>query len=954
MGEFMEKLTNPVLDYLEVLERKDFNEMLALAEISSSLNLFNTILDNCENIDYDKFGNAVVHAFGNCNYYSDEHMLELIGRTDGHAERIIDFLISSRELEDAAKLVFKSNSKQMKERFGDYLLKSFNFNCSQYIVKLLKDENNADKVGLADHLASIGTDPDIASAIIDGIGFDKTNLIKKAIKDFPLMYWNSRVKEFLKNDVTYDMMADLLINSKGVPDIDKKILAFAKSFGGSKKLEDYLLTNNMFDMELLIDYAKASNADIERIGSHILKYCANNNMIVKFITEVPGLDLRKYIKEMIKKGDALAVLEIITHGANVGEAFTNKIILNVIALAIKDNQVHKFIYRVDKNKFIKKHQNILVDELVKNYRFQELVSAFKTDGLESDSYKKILDCINEKAEALEMVELYSKTSASRYNVWKEFDIASFIWTYADYHRTDLVYEILTKNKDHMTYNQKIKLYGLIVKGGDPNFICQLFDFLILDTDELKKLFENGCKQVCKSLSPKYIYDYAKMCEYQKRDNMYGLLTTALIKTGNIEYLTNLVKTIPLNDKCISKVEDYILSLKDRNIIVTFFQECLSKLNQDKFIKYILNSKMKIQDICMLIRTTSSKLNIVKLITDQESFETIIKYIFDNHIHVSTRNLKGLIAKTVEYKNFDSLLTLIYICKNVAFKNKIVVENFMNMIVLSAASFASPNELVKLFNMEMVDKIKLANIIINTGDIEAINKIAMDWDVRDKTNIEDVILASNNAEAIYDFYVEKYHRISKHKMEPGCNDRYARAILDTENAEYIAIFFNDARSKDMIKYAAELKQYADAIYQFRRDYRQLDNQISVSNLIYFIFSQNIDVFEAMYKGQTTDSKYVGDVLCMDSEPANELIDIVHKLDEYITNNNLEFNSDIDFIRTCRESGLIDKFVDILYKNYTIYAEYIFDTLIDKYYLEDEFVNGPQKIKKQTKGKGNGNK
>ena len=93
MGEFMEKLVNPVYDYLEILERKNFNEMLDLAVASSSIDLFNAILDNCENIDYDKFGSAVIWAFIDRDYDNEDRMLELIRRIDGHAERIIDFLI---------------------------------------------------------------------------------------------------------------------------------------------------------------------------------------------------------------------------------------------------------------------------------------------------------------------------------------------------------------------------------------------------------------------------------------------------------------------------------------------------------------------------------------------------------------------------------------------------------------------------------------------------------------------------------------------------------------------------------------------------------------------------------------------------------------------------------------------------------------------------------------------
>ena len=959
MGEFMEKLTNPVLDYLEVLEGKNFDEMLDLAFLTSDISLFRVILDYCENIDYDKFSSAAIKGL------NDEKICELVEYMDGHAEKLIGYLLSGN-IEKNARFVFGCNSEQMKKVFAEKLLKSDDFNSSTYIVKLLKEDNEVDKDSLACRLASIGLDREIADAIINGKGFDKTSLLKSAIKSFSLDYWNNKiVKSIVNTDITNDMLVDLLLSSKDAKDIDEKILAFAKTFGGSEKIEDYFIEK--FDIELLVRYCECPNVDISKISNKILALYANNNLILDFVEKVPNLDLKIYLRHMIEKHDAKAALKIFLLGDKVGEKFDDDLIYDAAHLAVEQklsvqylNQVHPKLY------FIPWYQQCLVNSIIGgDYDLYSIIKAFKSKGLEYASYEMLLNKIAEKATALELVELYNQTSKSHYDVWKNYNITSFIWTYADYHNTSLVYDILTKNEENMSYNQKLSLIELIVSGEDVNLICTIFKNLKLDFKDLKYQFRSACEKICEALIPNYILEYAYLCEKYEQTDLYDKLVDALIKTGSIDDMIKLMQKINnLSSASVAKIEDYVLSTKKKDSIIDFFVKCLKCINDidvDKFYEYINNAKISVKEKCAIISRTGAEVDIIKLVTEPDDLSYIVNYLVENKTRIILYDFSNLVRKATEYIDVSSLYKLTYVCENILGEN---VNRLRNNVINFAATFASAENLLIFFGNESIDKIYLANKIIDTGDIHAIARVIRKMmsakQMLENCNfLEDVILATEDAELIYELYTLITADLNKtgeaNLLSP---DKYARAILDTKDAEYIARFFSNANSELVIKYVSELKEYADAmnsIKTYRYGHREIVDGVEYDRFISFVRCSDFDVFEAMYNGGDYDKEYLkGLFILKDKENIDMLVEQVDNLRKYI--NTLYPNGDEtpsfdenDFIRISRESGYLDKFVDVFSKTNPYYTEDFQDILIKKYYLE-----GKQKLRKLPSAKKKGKK
>ena len=960
MGEFMEKLTNPVLDYLEVLEGKNFDEMLDLAFLTSDISLFRVILDYCENIDYDKFSSAAIKGL------TDEKICELVEYMDGHAEKLIGYLLSGN-IEKSARFVFGCNSEQMKKVFAEKLLKSDDFNSSTYIVKLLKEDNEVDKDSLARRLASIGLDREIADAIINGKGFDKTSLLKSAIKSFSLDYWNNNVvKSIVNSDITYDMVVDLLLSSKDGKDIDEKILEFAKVFGGSKKIEDYFIEK--FDIELLVRYCECSNVDISRIENKILALYANNDLILDFVEKVPNLDLKIYLRHMIEKHDAKAALKIFLLGDKVGEKFDEDLIYDAAHLAVEQklsvqylNQVHPKLY------FIPWYQQCLVNSIIGgDYDLYSIIKAFKSKGLEYASYEMLLNKIAEKATALELVELYNQTSKSHYDVWKNYNITSFIWTYADYHNTSLVYDILTKNEENMPYEQKLSLIELIVSGENVNLIFTIFKNLKLDFKDLKYQFRSACEKICEALIPDYILEYAYLCEKYEQTDLHDKLVDALIKTGNIDAMIKLMrKIINLSSVSVAKIEDYVLSTKKKDIIINFFVECFNCINDidvDKFYEYINKSKISVKEKCAIIsRIGASNIDIIKLVTNPDDLSYIVNYLVETKARILLYDFSNLEEKATEYIDVSSLYKLTYVCENMLGEN---VNGLRNNAIAFAATFASAEDLLIFFGNESIDKIYLANKIIDTGDIHAIARVirkmmSAKQMLEGCSFLEEVILATENAELIYELYTLIAADLNKtdeaNLLSP---DKYARAILDTKDAEYIARFFSNANSELVIKYVSELKEYADAmnsIKTYKRGHREIVDGVECYRFISFVRCCEFDVFEAMYNGENYDKEYLNELFVLkDKENIDMLVEQVDNLRKYI--NTLYPNGDEtpsfdenDFIRISRESGYLDKFVDVFSKTNPYYTEDFQDILIKKYYLE-----GKQKLRKLPSAKKKGKK
>ena len=959
MGEFMEKLTNPVLDSLEVLEGKNFDEMLDLAFLTSDISLFRVILDYCENIDYDKFSSAAIKGL------NDEKICELVEYMDGHAEKLIGYLLSGN-IEKNARFVFGCNSEQMKKVFAEKLLKSDDFNSSTYIVKLLKEDNEVDKDSLACRLASIGLDREIADAIINGKGFNKTSLLKSAIKSFSLDYWNNNVvKSIVNSDITYDTVVDLLLFSKDGKDIDEKILAFAKTFGGSEKIEDYFIEK--FDIELLVRYCECPNVDISKISNKILALYANNNLILDFVEKVPNLDLKIYLRHMIEKHDAKAALKIFSLGDEVGEKFDEDLIYDAVHLAVEQklsvqylNQVHPKLY------FIPWYQQCLVNSIIGgDYDLYSIIKAFKSKGLEYASYEMLLNKIAEKATALELVELYNQTSKSHYDVWKNYNITSFIWTYADYHNTNLVYDILTKNEENMSYNQKLSLIELIVSGEDVNLICTIFKNLKLDFKDLKYQFRSACEKICEALIPNYILEYAYLCEKYEQTDLHDKLVDALIKTGSIDDMIKLMQKINnLSSVSVAKIEDYVLSTKKKDSIIDFFVKCLKCINDidvGKFYEYINNAKISVKEKCAIISRTGAEVDIIKLVTEPDELSYIVNYLVENKTRIILYDFSNLVRKATEYIDVSSLYKLTYVCENILGEN---VNRLRNNVIGFAATFASAENLLIFFGNESIDKIYLANKIIDTGDIHAIARVIRKMmsakQMLENCNfLEDVILATEDAELIYELYTLITADLNKtgeaNLLSP---DKYARAILDTKDAEYIARFFSNANSELVIKYVSELKEYADAmnsIKTYRCGHREIVDGVEYDRFISFVRCSDFDVFEAMYNGGDYDKEYLkGLFILKDKENIDMLVEQVDNLRKYI--NTLYPNGDEtpsfdenDFIRISRESGYLDKFVDVFSKTNSYYTEDFQDVLIKKYYLE-----GKQKLRKLPSAKKKGKK